>query len=571
MNGVSKRMAYMNFVICLFVCAALSCEAQTAPLPQIRQNGEVKQFFVDGKPYIMLSGELHNSSPSSIEYMQPIWDKLAVLHLNTVIGAASWELVEPTEGKFDFSLVDDQINQARQRNMRLVLIWFATWKNAGSSYPPAWVKADPKRFPPMVLNVKADGGVGSFLAKYMEQQGTGPLSPFGKETVEADARAFAALMSHIKDVDAQHTVIMMQVENEMGSLGDSRDHSPKAEAAWAGQVPADLMDYLTKHKETLLPEVQEVWGKNGYKAKGSWKEVFGEGEWAGEIFMAYYMGRYVNEVAKEGKAQLNIPMYVNAWLGPQPKAELPGQWPSGGPVAGVMDIYRAAAPSIDLLAPDIYVPDFKGTCALYARSGNPLFIPEARDQVGNLFWALGHHSALGWSPFGVEDLSPDGQVAQAYKLLSPMLSQLAEWQAAGKVNGILVIDGEKSEPVSLGGYKITLAASRGFGASAPKPESDAELGAGASSASRAMPSDKRPFAIVVNTAPDEFLFIGANGDPAFTIESGGGKVFISSKDEGRYENGKWIAGRRINGDEVFESGLPKARVGMLKVKLLRMQ
>ena len=144
----------MKFVISLFLCAAVTCEAQTAPLPQIRQSGAVKQFFVDDKPFIMLSGELHNSSPSSIEYMRPIWDKLATLHLNTVIGAASWELVEPKEGKFDFSLVDDQINQARQRNMRLVLIWFATWKNAGSSYPPDWVKGDPKRFPPMVLKVR---------------------------------------------------------------------------------------------------------------------------------------------------------------------------------------------------------------------------------------------------------------------------------------------------------------------------------------------------------------------------------------------------------------------------------
>jgi Domain of unknown function (DUF5597)/Beta-galactosidase len=564
-------MDYMKFVISLFLCAAVTCEAQTAPLPQLRQNGAVKQFFVDDKPFIMLSGELHNSSASSIEYMLPVWDKLAALHLNTVIGTVSWELVEPKEGKFDFALVDDQINQARQRNMRLVLIWFATWKNAGSSYPPNWVKADPKRFPPMVIEVRPDGGMGSFLARYMEQQGTGPLSPFGKDTVKADARAFAALMSHVKDVDPQHTVIMVQVENEIGSLGNSRDRSPIAESAWAGSAPADLMSYLTKHKDTLLPEVQEVWGKNGYKTKGSWKEVFGENEWADEVFMAYYMGRYVNEVATAGKAELNIPMYVNAWLGPQPKAELPGQWPSGGPVARVMDIYRAAAPSIDLFAPDIYVPDFKGTCALYARSGNPLFIPEAQDQVGNLFWALGHHSALGWSPFGVEDLSPDGQVAQAYKLLSPMLPQLAEWQAAGKVNGILVIDGEKSEPVSLGGYKITLSAGMGFGTPAPKPDSEAELGAGVSLASRAMPSDKRPFAIVVNTAPDEFLFIGANGDPAFTIDSGLGKVFVSSKDEGRYENGKWIAGRRINGDELFESSLPKTRVGMLKVKLVRIR
>jgi len=273
-------MAYTKLVMVLFLSAAVTCEAQTAPLPQIRQNGAVKHFFVDDKPFIMLSGELHNSSPSSIEYMRPIWDKLSALHLNTVIGAVSWELVEPKEGKFDFSLVDDQINQARQRNMRLVLIWFATWKNAGSSYSPEWVRADPKRFPPMVLKVRPDGGIGSFLAKYMEQQGTGPLSPFGGDTVKADASAFAALMSHIKDVDPQHTVIMMQVENEIGSLGDSRDHSPMAEAAWAGPAPADLMNYLTKHKDTLLPEIQEVWGKNGYKTKGNWQQVFGENEWA---------------------------------------------------------------------------------------------------------------------------------------------------------------------------------------------------------------------------------------------------------------------------------------------------
>ncbi len=564
-------MAYMKFVISLLLFAAVTCEAQTVPLPQIRQNGTVKQFFVDDKPYIMLAGELHNSSASSVEYMRPIWDKLAALHLNTVIGTTSWELVEPKEGKFDFSLVDDQINQARQRNMRLVLIWFATWKNAGSSYPPDWVRADPKRFPPMVIKVRPDGGMSTFLAKHTEEQGTGPLSPFGKDTVKADASAFAALMSHIKETDPQHTVIMMQVENEIGSLGDSRDRSPMADAAWAGPAPADLMKYLTDHKDTLLPELQEVWGKNGYKTKGSWEEVFGKSEWADEVFMAYYMGRYVNEVVKEGKAKLNIPMYVNAWLGPQPKADLPGQWPSGGPVARMMDIYRAAAPSIDLFAPDIYVPDFKGTCALYARTGNPLFIPEARDEVGNLFFALGRYSALGWSPFGIEDLNPDGQVAQAYKLLSPMLPQLAEWQAAGKVNGILVIDGEKSEPVSLGGYKITLSPGIEFGPPAPKPDSDGKLGAGVSLESRAMPSDKRPFALVVNTAPDEFLFIGSNADPAFTIDSGPGKVIVAAKDEGRYENGKWMPGRRINGDELFGSSLPKTKVGMVKVRLVRIQ
>ena len=200
-------------------------------------------------------------------------------------------------------------------------------------------------------------------------------------------------MRHIKQTDPQHTVIMMQVENESGSLGDSRDRSPLAEAAWKQQVPVPLMNYFTRNKASLLPEMQQVWGRNGYRTSGTWAEVFGSDERADEIFMAYYIGRFIGEVAKAGKAELNIPMYANAWLGPQPGADVPGQWPSGGPVAGVLDVYHAAAPSLDFLAPDIYVEDFKGTCALYTRAGNPLFIPEARDQVGNLFWALGNDAA----------------------------------------------------------------------------------------------------------------------------------------------------------------------------------
>ncbi len=449
----------MNFRVTPLLVLATSIASYgqvAAPLPQIRQHGAVKQFYVDNKPFIMLSGELHNSSASSPEYMKPKWDKLAGMHLNTVVGTASWELVEPEEGRFDFTAVDAQISEARLRKMRLVLIWFATWKNGGSGYVPHWVKADQKRFPKMLLEPRSAG----MTRELGGQGGIGALSPFGEESLKADMKAFRALMRHIKAVDPQHTVIMMQVQNEPGSLGDSRDRSPLAETAWRKAVPADLMSYLVKNRATLLPEIREVWARNGFKAQGTWTEVFGSDEWADEVFMAYHMGRYIGDIAKAGKAELNIPMYANAWLGPQPGQELPGQWPSGGPVARMMDVYRAAAPSLDLIAPDIYVPDFKGTCALYNRSGNPLFIPEAADKVGNLFWALGHHAALGWSPFGIEDLNSDGQVAEAYKLLSTVLPQLAEWQAAGKVDAILAAEGEKQTPISLGGYKITLGVRR---------------------------------------------------------------------------------------------------------------
>ena len=204
-----KTPALLSFALLL---TSLSLRAQTAPLPQIRQNGAVKHFFVDGKPFIMLAGELHNSSASSVEYMKPIWDKLAKLHLNTVVGTVNWELVEPEEGKFDFSLVDAEIKEARQRNMRLVLIWFATWKNAGSSYVPHWVKADPKRFPRMVFKPRPEGG-----RRMGGQASIGSLSPLGEETLKADAKAFRALMRHIKDVDPQHTGL--RIEESLGGGG----------------------------------------------------------------------------------------------------------------------------------------------------------------------------------------------------------------------------------------------------------------------------------------------------------------------------------------------------------------
>lgn len=559
------------------LAASIICGAQpAAPLPEIRQHGAVKQLYIDNKPYIMLSGELHNSSASSAEYMKPMWDKLAAMHLNTVIGTVSWELIEPEEGTFDFSTVDAQIHEAEAHNMRLVLIWFATWKNGGSSYVPHWVKADRKRFPPMLLKPRSPGAF-----EMGGQGGIGSLSPLGEASLQADTKAFRALMRHIKTTDPRHTVIMMQVENESGSLGDSRDRSAPAESAWAKPVPADLMAYLTKNKATLLPEMQEVWGRNGFKTSGTWPEVFGSDEWADEVFMAYHVGRYISEVAKAGKAELNIPMYANAWLGPQPGQDLPGKWPSGGPVARMMDVYRAAAPSLNFISPDIYVPDFKGTCALYNRSGNPLFIPEALDKAGNLFWALGHHSALGFSPFGIESTRAESQIAQAYQLLSEMLPQLADWQAARKVDAILVQDGEQQKAISLGGYKITLNARRRWRppvaagtttAPTASPVSASPVlgpdGVGLSD-SRALPPDGRFFALVVNTAPDEFLFVGSNGVPSFEVDSPGpGRVEISSKDEGRYSEGQWVAGRRLNGDE-SGNGLPESSIGMLKIKLVR--
>ena len=574
-------------LISMVLVAQTTTETAQNPLPQIKQNGAVKQMFVDGKPFIMLSGELHNSSASSVEYMKPIWNKLAEMHLNTVVSTVNWELLEPEEGKFNFDLVDAQIMEAQKRDMHLVIIWFGSWKNGDSNYTPLWVKTNPQRFP--VQSRKPATTLRSGM--FREGDRTMPLSPLGEASMLAEAKAFRTLMRHIREVDPQHTVIMMQVDNEMGLLGDSRDRSKLADAAWAKPVPPELMSYFKKNKATLLSEMQELWGLNGYKTSGTWEEVFGKDEWAEEVFMAWYYSRYINKVITEGKAELNIPMYVNAWLGPQPGQLLPGDWPSGGPVARVMDVWRAGAPANDLLAPDIYVQDFKGTLALYTRSGNPLWIPEARDQVGNLFWALGNHSALGWSLFGIDDLSKDSQVAKAYSMLSEMLPQLSEWQAAGKVAGVLLPDGKDQQIISLGGYKVTISRPRMRGPGGPPPAAgaamvqggqpaaaqlpsasavSAPLGAGGvSSDGRAMPEDIRPFGLVINTAQDEFLIIGSNLSPGFSVDPPeSGKVAIGWIDEGRYINGNWVPGRRLNGDEGRPS-LRSGTIGMLKIRLFK--
>jgi hypothetical protein len=521
-------------------------------------------LIVDDRPYLMLAGELHNSSASSIRYMEPVWNKLRALNLNTVIGTVSWELLEPEEGRFDFRLVDAQIQEARRRNMRLVLIWFATWKNGASTYVPAWVKTDPQRFPRMKVNRRPD-------ARPFIGEGLETLSPLGEASLAADANAFRALMRHIKEVDPHRTVIMMQVENEPGLLGDSRDRSPLAEAAWSKPVPGELLNYLAKNRASLLPEIREVWGANGYRTSGTWAEVFGQDPHADEVFMAWHIGRYIGKVAQAGKAELALPMFANAWLGPQPKMELPGEYPSGGPVARVLDVWRAAAPAIDLLAPDIYVDDFKGVCALYSRSGNPLLIPEARAIVGNLFWAIGQHSALAFSPFGIEDLPVDHQLADAYRALRPLIPLIAQYQAEGKVIGALIEEGSKAD-TSFGGYKLTFGTTRRFpwllapgqqpvDPNAPKLAPATPFGP--------RPPDTRPFGLIVNTGTDEFLIVGSGLTVEFTPESPGPpRAGFAAIDELTYEGGRWIQGRRLNGDE-GRAALRGGRVGVLRVKVYR--
>ena len=388
-----------------------------------------------------------------------------------------------------------------------------------SSYPPAWVKRDTKRFPRVIERGSA----------------VEVLSPAGAATQEADAKAYAALMAHIKQVDtADHTVLMMQVENEVGVLGDSRDHSDAANKEFAGPVPAELTAYLKAHHDALYPELKELWEANGAKTSGTWAEVFGDSLRADEIFMAWHYGRFVQAVTARGKAVYDIPMYVNTWLAGGDTA--PGDYPSGGPQPRVVDVWRAAGSAIDVYAPDLYDPHFSDWCKRYHRAGNPLFMPETvggSDGAANVFYAVGEEAGFGFSPFAIDALDSDakGDLEASYKALETILPELTAAQAAGEVRGFTLTKDHPAVDFTLGGYNLHVTLDEIFGY-------HAEAGFGLVMIDRAAGADGK----------DKFLGLGKGFRVAFTPRVGG-PVGIASIDEGKLADGKWTPGRRLNGDE----------------------
>ncbi|MFF5078452.1 DUF5597 domain-containing protein [Actinoplanes sp. NPDC000266] len=535
--------------------------------PRLRTTATGKQLIVGGEPMLLLGGQLHNSSPSSSAYMALVWDRLAAMNVATVIGSASWELTEPDEGRFDFALVDDQIEQARRRGMRLVLIWFGAYKNAASTYAPRWVRADPERFPRAQL--------GSRSRAVFTYEGDTPkpvLSVFSGNLLEADRRAFTALMNHLAAADPQHTVVMVQVENEVGVLGDSRDRSPAAEAAWRQPVPAALIDHLVAHTDTLRPELLDLWSAQGRPTAGSWGAVFGNDARADEVFMAWAFASYVESLAIAGKAVTALPMFANAWLGPQPGMTEPGQYPSGGPARPVLDVWKAAAPSLDLLGPDIYVEDVAPVLADYHRPDNPLFVPEAQFRAGTAFLALGRHHAIGFSVFGIDDGRPDSQLAAAYALLQPMRRVITAAQAEGRIAGVLLDGGDTETTLRLGGFDIV---ARDAGALLGRMRLDAGLEAPPAPAPlpsetepgavTERPGDSRPFALIIHEAGDTFVVAGQSLTLDFTRP--GAAVEVDYVEEGRFRDGVWVPGRVLNGDERLFT-LPLGTLGAVRMRLL---
>ncbi|KAJ1337529.1 DUF5597 domain-containing protein [Microdochium nivale] len=411
-------------------------------IPHLVDTEAGKQLVVRGRPFLILGGELQNSSLTDPVYMKTVWQKLVDTNVNTVLGCVTWEQVEPEEGRFCFDVLDQVVQDARRHGLHLVLLWFGSFKNGISTYTPAWVKTNPGRFPRMKL--RKAGGI---------LETADVISVFSDECRDADARAFREFMAHLKVLDEAHsTVIMVQVENEPGLLGDSRDGSDIANARFAEPVPRELVSFLADGYESLTPAARKNLarfvdnrGAAGDEGPGkNWEDTFGSGPKTDEIFMAYHYAKYISAVAEAGKTVYSLPMYVNVWMnyvGENSDNSFPavvggggspGDYPSGGCVSDVLDIWQRFCPGLDFLSPDIYLNDYGSSCAQYRHRNQPLFIPEQRrdDYGARRIWvAYGSHAALGVCPFGIDTLEPStNPFTKEYALLDSVSAHVLEAQ-----------------------------------------------------------------------------------------------------------------------------------------------
>ena len=375
----------------------------------------------------ILGGELSNSAATSGSDIEKVLPRMKTLGLNTVLVPVYWEFLEPVEGQMDFTLVDRTIDVARQQGLKIVPLWFGAWKNSMSCYAPAWFKLDVKRFP-----------------RAMTAEGK-PLeiaSCFSDHVLQADLKAFSALMQHIAEKDPRRdVVIMIQIENEIGMLESARDHSPLAEKAYKQPVPQALLKAMS------------------IKRRGTWAEVFGTDDYADEKFMAWHYACYVEHLAQAARRIHDMPLYVNAAM--NSRGRKPGEYPSAGPLAHLADIWKAGAPDIDILAPDIYDTGFKSWASQYAMPSRPqdggkvknrLFIPESRCCANSgvrALYAFGEHQALGFSPFAIDQASPKetGSVTQAYHLLREIFSLTSHHSPLATQSWGLLFDQEDRERI----------------------------------------------------------------------------------------------------------------------------
>lgn len=521
---ISMRLKAVSLSSLLSLCALalvvfiFVAQLSAADRPRLVEKDGRYALLVDGQPYLILGGQIHNSSAWPSELPQ-VWESMTTLHANTIEAPVYWEQLESQPGKFDFSNVDAIVEGARAHNLHVVVLWFGTWKNGNMHYVPTWVKEDTKRFPRII---RPDG------------QPIDVLSPLSRNTLDADKAAFVALMRHLNQIDGeQHTILMIQVENESGNIGSVRDFSPEANREFAGPVPADLLAAAGKQP-------------------GTWSQVFG-GE-ADEIFQAYHQARYINEIAAAGKREFDVPYYINVWLDypaaqlPQRQIDQPGiVYPSGGAVQKLVGLWRKLAPSIDMIGPDIYADDsqfYLDTMKAYLRPDNPLWIPETgrSDSFAKFFFSALGEGAIGFSPFGVDQtgwniLGDDPWTAHSrnFALIEPMDREIARLEFEGKVKTAVEEPGQATQELDFGSWQATVA----FGF----PQQDGRRAPGT--------KDAHGVALVAQLGPDEFLVTGVDASVVFHLP--GKQPWIRSQiltaEQGVYENDVWKPVRLWNGDE----------------------
>jgi beta-galactosidase GanA len=516
----------MILLIVITLLSSNSTFSQTdlGTMPRIIEKDGRHALLVDGKPFFMLGGQAHNSS-GWLGMLPNVWLSIKSMHANTLEVPIYWEQIEAQPGRFDFSLVDTLLMQAREHNIHLVLLWFATWKNGSNHYMPEWMKRDAVKYP----NITGASG-----------QPVDSPSPHTKAAMEADAKAFAAVMGHLKKADEQHTVLMVQVENEPGSWDSVRDYSEIANKLIAGPVPAEL----------LKPEILKSLNRPS-DAKGTWREVFGKD--ADEYFHAWSVARYIGYVVAAGKAEYPLPMYVNAALRDPLTNPPAATYESGGATDNVIPIWKAAAPALDLVAPDIYLPGTEQelkVIELYARPDNPLFVPETGSsaEYAKFIYKVIAYGGIGFSPFGIDDKGQNAgeaetaerlsAIAQEYTMINPMMRELAKWGIEGKIKAVVERDDRAPQSIDLGKWQATVIFN--------------------SQDARMVQTGNRPIskAMIVQLGENEFILIGTLCRITFRpVGSDLGKAWQYLKvEEGNYENGTFKLLRIRNGDETDWGG-----------------
>ena len=515
----SFRLAAASLALLASVSLTGYVSAQTAEsaLPHLVSKDGRHALIVDGAPFLILGAQSNNSSawPATLP---KVWAALALAQANTLEVPVYWEQFEPEQGKFDHSVVDVLLTQAREHKVRLVLLWFGTWKNGSSHYLPMWLKRQPELCPRIIG--KSDRRIDS-------------PSPHTPALLEADARAFGALMRHLKEADPQHTVIMVQVENEPGSWDTVRDYSPVAQKLFTAPVPVELLKALGKES----------------RAGGDWSAVFGRD--ADEFFQAWSVARFIGQVAAAGKAEYPLPFYCNAALRDPLTQPAASSYESGGPTDNVLDIWKAAAPAVDVLAPDIYMNDsahYLRVMDLYNRPDNALFIPETiGSPTGTRYcFAALARGAIGWSPFGIDsphrifEATPGdaalNPIAINCRVLNPMMREVAQWSFEGRLHAAIEEKDEYRQTLALGRWQAVITFGPPTGGYGNNPKGNPE------------PVGRM---LIATLGENEFLVTGYMGRVDFKITeaaAGAQREFLRVE-EGGYEGGVFRPARIWNGDE----------------------